>query len=136
MITEIDRVASIKLKCQLGFNLLELIVILAVIAIISAIAVPRFFDFNDRASEKLLEAALAELNGREKLAFVEAKKSQDGWVNDQILFSQVDTDVGSNFHWAPKAKKNGGTLHFKDEKIKLKRIASTSASAGKWIEKD
>jgi hypothetical protein len=41
--------------------------------------------------------------------------------------------MGSGFHWGAKAKKNGGTLHYKNQKIKLKRIASTSTSAGKWI---
>ena len=87
----------------------------------------------DKASERLLNASIAELNGREKLVFAGVKKSQDGWVNDQIVFSQVNTDMGSGFHWGPKAKKKGGTLHFKNQKIKLKRIASTSASAGKWI---
>ncbi len=87
MIKETDKVVSIKLKSQLGFNLLELIVILAVIAIIAAIAVPKYFNFTDKTAEKLLNAAIAELNGREKLAFVDVKKSQDGWVNDQTVFS-------------------------------------------------
>ena len=98
MIKETDKVVSIKLKCQLGFNLLELIVILALIAIVASIAVPRFFDFTDKASEKLLNATIAELNGREKLASAGVKKSQDGWVNDQIVFSQVNTEMGSDFH--------------------------------------
>jgi Tfp pilus assembly protein FimT len=79
MIKETDKIVSIKLKSQLGFNLFELIVILAALAIIAAIAVPRFFDFTDKASEKLLNATIAELNGREKLAFAEIKNSQDGW---------------------------------------------------------
>lgn len=136
MIKETDQVAFIRLKNQLGFNLVELIVILAVLAIIAAIAVPRFFDFSDKTSEKLLNAVIAELNGREKLVFADVKKSQDGWVNDQIVFSQVNTDMGSGFHWSPTAKKNGGTLHYKNQNIKLIRIASTYASAGKWIEEN
>ena len=98
MFKKTDKAASIKLKCQLGYNLLELIVILSAVAIIAAIAVPIYFDFSDKADEKLLEPAIAELSGREKLAFLDIKKSQDGWVNDQIVFSQVDTDMGSDFH--------------------------------------
>ena len=136
MIKETDRVAFIRLKNQFGFNFVEIIVILAVLSIFAAIAVPRFFNLSDKASEKFLNAAKAELNGREKLAFSDIKKSQDGWVNDQKVFSKVNTDMGSGFHWSPDAKKDGGTLHYKDQKIKLKRIASTYASAGKWIEED
>ena len=77
-IKETDKVVSIKFKRQLGFNLFELILILAVIAIMVAVAVPRYFDFTDRASEKLLNTAIAELDGREKLAFAEIKNLQDG----------------------------------------------------------
>ena len=78
IIKKIDKVVSSKLKSQLGFSVLELIVILAAIAIIAAVAVPRFFDFNERANEKLLDAAISELNGEEKLAFSEIKNSPDG----------------------------------------------------------
>jgi prepilin-type N-terminal cleavage/methylation domain-containing protein len=136
MLKETVKFVPIRLKCQLGFNLLELIVILAVIAIIAAIAVPKYFDFSDKASEKLLNAAIIELSGREKLAFIETKKSRDGWVNDQFVFSQVNTDMGPGFHWGPKPKKEGGTLHYKGQKVKLERIFSTYSSAGKWIIKD
>jgi len=127
---------SIKLKNQLGFTLIELVLVLAVIAILSSIAVPKFFDFSEKANEKLLNAALAELNGREKLAFAKTKNSTDGWVNDAILFSQVNTDINSDFHWGSKAKKTGGTLHLGGQKIKLERICSTNTSAGKWIIKE
>ena len=53
----------------------------------------RFFDFNDKASEELLNAAIAEFNNREKFAFIDIKKSQYEWINDQILFSQVNPDM-------------------------------------------
>ena len=84
IIREIDKVVSIKLKRQLVFKLLELIVILAAIAIIAAIAVPRFIDFYDRACKKLFDASIAKLNGREKLAFANIIKSQDG-IEAQIM---------------------------------------------------
>jgi prepilin-type N-terminal cleavage/methylation domain-containing protein len=133
MVKETNKAVSIKVKNQLGFNLLEIIVVLALMAIVASIAVPRFFNFSDKASERILNAVVAELNGREILAFVGVKKSHGGWVNDQIVFSKVNTDMGTGFHWGPKPKKKGGTLHFKNQKIKLERISSTNASAGKWI---
>ena len=40
---------------------MEFIVIIAAIAIISAIAVPKFFDFDERANEELLDAKISEL---------------------------------------------------------------------------
>ena len=76
-IKKTDKIVSIKFKRQCGFHLFELIVILAAIAIIAAVAVPRFFDFNDRANEKLLDAAISELNGEAKLVFAEIKNSPD-----------------------------------------------------------
>ena len=79
-IKETDKVVSIKFKHQPGVNIFELILILAAIAIIAAVSLPVYFDFTDRASEKLLNTAMAELDGREKLAFAEIKNSQDGCV--------------------------------------------------------
>ena len=79
-IKETDKVVSIKFKHQPGVNIFELILILAAIAIIAAVSLPVYFDFTDRASEKLLNTAIAELDGREKLAFAEIKNSQDGCV--------------------------------------------------------
>jgi hypothetical protein len=60
------------------------------------------------------------------------KNSQIGWVDDVSVFSQIDTDLGSNYHWSPRAEIDGGILHFKDQMIKLKRTPSTAASAARW----
>jgi hypothetical protein len=79
-----------------------------------------------------LVAAVIDLNGREKVAWAEIKRSGDGWVDDDIVFSKVDTEFGSGFHWGPKAKKNGGKLHYGNNKVNLKRTSSTDISAGKW----
>jgi hypothetical protein len=50
-----------------------------------------------------------------------------------MLFSLIETDLGTGFHWSPKAKNDGGKLHFKNQMIKLKRIPSTATSFGKWV---
>lgn len=75
IIKKTDKAVSSKLKSQHGFNLLELVVILAVIAIIAAIAVPRFINFNERANEELLDATICKLNDLEQLVFAEIKKT-------------------------------------------------------------
>ena len=60
------------------------------------------------------------------------KNSQNMWVDDAALFYQIDTDLGTDYHWRPKSRIDGGKLHFRDLMVKLKRIPSTATSAGKW----
>ena len=115
-----------------GFTLLELIVVLALLAILAAVSVPKFIDLGANAGQKALRAGVAELNGSENLVWLNIKNSQIGWVDDASVFAQIDTDLGPSYHWSPRAEIDGGKLHFKDQMIKLKRIPSTAASAARW----
>ena len=115
-----------------GFTLLELIVVLALLAILAAVSVPKFIDLSANAEQKALRSGVAELNGLENLVWLNIKNSQIGWVDDAAVFSQINTDLGANYHWSPRAEIDGGKLHFKDQMVKLKRIPSTVASAARW----
>jgi prepilin-type N-terminal cleavage/methylation domain-containing protein len=115
-----------------GFTLLELIVVFALLAILATVAVPKFIDLGANAEKKAIQTGVAELNARENLLWLNIKDSQTGWVDDTAVFSQIDTDLGPNYHWSPKAEIDGGKLHFKDQMIKLKRIPSTATSAARW----
>jgi len=130
--TKINKNMIFKISHSKGFTLLELIVVLALLAILAAVSAPKFIDLSTNAEQKALRSGVAELNGRENLVWLNIKNSQIGWVDDTAVFSQIDTDLGANYHWSPRAEIDGGKLHFKDQMVKLKRIPSTGASAASW----
>lgn len=121
-----------KISDRNGFTLLELIVVLSLLAILAAVSVPKFIDLSANAEQKALRSGVAELNGREIMVWLNIKNSQIGWVDDATVFSQVDADLGLNYHWSPRAEIDGGKLHYKNQMVKLKRIPSTAASAARW----
>jgi len=129
---QIDKNMISKVSDGRGFTLIELIVVLALLAMLASVSVPKFIDLSAKAGQKALQAGVAELNVRENLAWLNIKNSQIGWVDDVSVFSQIDTDLGPNYHWSPIAEIDSGMLHFKDQMIKLKRIPSTAASAARW----
>jgi hypothetical protein len=77
-----------------------------------------------------------ELSSRESLTWANIKTSGSGWISDELVFAEVDTNLGSKYHWSPHAKIDGGILHFREHMIKLDRIPSTNSAPGKWIPKD
>jgi len=129
---QIDKNLISKVSDGRGFTLIELIVVLALLAMLASVSVPRFIDLGVNAAQKAFQAAVAELNGRENLVWLNIKNSQIGWVDDASVFAQIDTDLDPNYHWIPTAEIDGGMLHFKNQMIKLKRIPSTAASAARW----
>jgi prepilin-type N-terminal cleavage/methylation domain-containing protein len=115
-----------------GFTLLELITVMAILAVLASLALPLFLKLDASAGQKALRAAVAELNSRERLVWLNIKNSQDMWIDDAMFFSRIDTDLGADYNWSPKAKIDGGKLHFKHQMVKLKRSPSTATSFGKW----
>ena len=57
------------LKNQNGFTLLEVVAVLVILGILSAYAIPKFVDVQDRSKDKILTKAVADLNGQVKLAY-------------------------------------------------------------------
>ena len=51
-------------KKQMGFTLIEIVMVLVLLGILSAVAVPKYFDLRDKAEEKAVAALAAEVQAR------------------------------------------------------------------------
>ena len=115
-----------------GFTVVEIIATLAIIAILASLSLPRFVNLDANAKQKALNSALSELNAREKLLWSKIRLSNRGWIDDETLFSQLDTDIGTNYNWSPHASITGGHLYYQDQNLELNRDPSTSSHPGNW----
>ena len=58
-----------KKESQNGFTLFEVVAVLVLLGILSAFAIPKFFDMQGKAKEKALNKAVAELNGQVSVSY-------------------------------------------------------------------
>ncbi|MEN8866578.1 MAG: prepilin-type N-terminal cleavage/methylation domain-containing protein, partial [Akkermansiaceae bacterium] len=79
-------------KNRKGFTLIEVIAVLVLLGILTAVAVPKYIDMATAAKMKAIDAAVSELNSREALT----------WGNEQlngttIGSTAVSTDLGDGY---------------------------------------
>ena len=79
-------------KNRKGFTLIEVIAVLVLLGILTAVAVPKYIDMATAAKMKAIDAAISELNSREALT----------WGNEQlngttIGSTAVSTDLGDGY---------------------------------------
>jgi len=115
-----------------GFTLIELVAVLTILGILASLSIPRFVELDSNASKQALISSVTELNGRESLIWSKVKLSTSGWIEDEGVFEKMDTVLGSDYKWSPKAKIDGGKLHYRDQMGKLDRKPSTAISAARW----
>jgi prepilin-type N-terminal cleavage/methylation domain-containing protein len=127
------RLNGLPLRNQKGLSLLEIIVVLSIMAILAAVAVPRFISMESNAKKRSIDVGIQELNSLEHLTWADQKLSASGYIDDANIYSAIIFDMGTDYTWnAGDPTPSGGTIFFKGESVTVSRIASTNQQPAIW----
>ncbi|WP_426360322.1 type II secretion system protein [Pseudocolwellia sp. HL-MZ19] len=82
------------MKKQLGFTLIELVVVIVILGILSAVALPKFINLQDDAKQATMNGLKATLETASSFTFAKAKINQLGDFADENLPSGIRIRYG------------------------------------------
>lgn len=82
-----------KLKNRKGFTLIELIVVLAVLAVIMAIAIPRFMGVQETAKKNADKSSLEMIAKSGELWYIQTESTASSTAISSLIPDYLDTDI-------------------------------------------
>lgn len=110
-----------KKKNKKGFTLIEVIAVLVLLGILAAIAVPQYLNMADAARDNAIDAAIAELNSRESLA----------WGN-ALLTSADPTAVAADTNLGADYTVTANDITFEGVTVGVARALPTATQPAVW----
>lgn len=108
-------------------------VIATLMILLALIAFPRYIELENTAKSRNFQTAIAELNGRESLAWADQKISSNDWQSDAGVLNAVDYNLGEYYTWPNGDPSTGGrVLSYKDTTFTLIRTPSTAKIPAIW----
>jgi len=123
----------IRLKKSDGFTLIEMIAVLVIISVWSAVIVKRVGAISDTSERNALVQGVIELNTREALTWFNIKMSDAGFESDEKVWAEIDTNLGDEYVWTDGPTTVGGDLRFGSQTFALTRNVSTPENPASWI---
>ena len=121
--------------------MIEVIAVLVLLGILAAIAVPKYIDMADNAKDRALDAGIAELNGREALAWGQQMLATAGYTasSEGLIQTAVGTDLnqgsGTDYTFFVTGT-TAGNMKFQSypdpTALSLTRTVSTATAPATW----
>jgi prepilin-type N-terminal cleavage/methylation domain-containing protein len=117
---------------QRGFTLIEMMAMLVILGVVASVLAKKYIVITDAAALRGIHVGIAELNARETLTWANHLFALDGFQGDDLVWDDMDSDLGHSYDWSDGPNNNGGTLLFSGQSKLVHRNKATGEVAAVW----